>query len=82
MNVKRCARTYLPNLKRNHCPIMFVIISRLDNRSTSQGGVIFPQLELLTRFLCVFLCPNLEFVGNPFFMMLSVALDELYSQWQ
>ena len=46
---------------------MSAIISLLDNRSTSQGGVIFPQLELLTRFLSFLLCLHLEFVGNPLF---------------
>ena len=45
---------YHPSLKRNHCPIMFAIIRRLDNQSTSQGGVIFHQLELLTRFFGLF----------------------------
>ena len=74
MNVKRCARTYLA--------VMSAIISRLDNWSTSQGGVIFPQVELSTRYLCFLLCLNLELVGKPFLMMLSVSLDELYRQWQ
>ena len=71
-----------PSLKRNHFPIMSAIIRRLDNQSTSQGGVIFHQLELLTRyFLVYFLCLNLEFVGNLLYDAF-ITFDELYRHWQ
>ena len=47
-------RLYHPSLKKYHCPIRSAIISRLDNRSSFQGRVIFPPLEILARFCCVF----------------------------
>ena len=67
-------RSCLPSLKRNHCPIMFVIISRLDNRSTSQGGVIFPQLELLKRFFVFYFTSKSRVCREP---LLYVAFSYL-----
>ena len=75
-------RSYNSSLKKISLPYQVC-----DNQSIrlseqfSRKSHFSPFGDFNTFLLCFLLCLYLEFVGNPFFMVLSVTFDEICKQW-